>query len=121
MFMDALSKARFQRISHRKVAQLLNEIVGKNVIIAEHIVKSAAKGASVLVIKTLNSAAANLSVKLGKKLNPNEVWIKEAFAGQGPMQHLKRIRPGPMGRAMPYKRKMCHLTIKVSDSNRKEI
>jgi hypothetical protein len=25
------------------------------------------------------------------------------------------MRPGPMGRGMPYKRKMCHLTVVVTD------
>lgn len=119
--MDSIAKARFQRISYRKVSQLLNEIRGKNVTTAEHIVHSVSKGASVLIIKTINSAASNLSVKLGRKLNPEEVWIKTAYVGQGPMKHLKRIMPGPMGRAMPYKRKMCHLTIVVSDENKKRI
>ena len=33
----------------------------------------------------------------------------------GPMKNLKRIQPGPQGRAMPYKRNVCHLTVTVSD------
>jgi large subunit ribosomal protein L22 len=117
--MDSVARARFQRVSHRKLSQLLNEIRGKNITTAEHIVHSAAKGASMLIIKTINSAAANLSVKLGRKLNPDQVWIKTVYAGQGPMKHLKRIRPGSMGRAMPYKRKMCHFTVVVSDESQK--
>ncbi|HUT85762.1 MAG TPA: uL22 family ribosomal protein [Elusimicrobiales bacterium] len=118
--MDALAKAKFQRISQTKVSQLLNEVRGKNVTMAEYIAQTASKGATTLVVKTINSAAANLSIKLGKKLNPDEVWIKRAYADRGPMRNLQRIRPGPQGRAMPFRRKMCHLTIIVSD-NRKEI
>jgi large subunit ribosomal protein L22 len=117
--MESTAKARFQRISRRKVSQILNEIRGKNVTDAEHIVHSASKGSATLIVKTVNSAAAGLSVKLGKKLNPDAVWIVRTYADQdadqGPMKHLKRIRPGPMGKAMPYKRKMCHLTVIVSD------
>lgn len=116
--MDATAKAKFQRISQRKVSQLLAEIVGKNVTYAEHIIHTSGKRAGTLVVKTINSAAANLSVKIGQKLNPDKVWIRAAYAGQGPMKHLKRIRPGPMGRAMPFKRKMCHLTVIVSNENK---
>jgi large subunit ribosomal protein L22 len=32
---------------------------------------------------------------------------------------LKRIQPGPQGRALPFKRKVCHLTITVSDENKR--
>ena len=118
--MESIAKAKFQRISYQKISQMLNEIRGKNITMAEYIAKAASKGASTLVIKTMNSAAANLSVKLGKKLNPDEVWIKSAYAGMGPMKHLRRVQPGPQGRAMPFKRKMSHLTITVSDERKKK-
>jgi large subunit ribosomal protein L22 len=44
------------------------------------------------------------------------VWIEKAKADQGPMKFLRRYNAGPQGRAMPYVRNMCHLTVVVSDS-----
>jgi large subunit ribosomal protein L22 len=44
-----------------------------------------------------------------------KVYVKEAFANQGPAGNLRRIQPGPQGRAMPYRKSMSHLTVVVSD------
>jgi large subunit ribosomal protein L22 len=57
----------------------------------------------------LKSAVANT----GKLKDYSGLKIKECWVGQGPT--LKRMRPGPMGRGMPYKRKTSHLTIIVTD------
>ena len=101
--MEACAKAKFQRYGSRKVNLVLDQIRGKNVKAAE---------------ETLHSAAANLEVKAGKKLDYSKVFIKEAFANLGPSGHLRRIQPGPQGRAMPYKKSMCHLTVIVSDEKK---
>ncbi|MCX5783662.1 MAG: uL22 family ribosomal protein, partial [Elusimicrobia bacterium] len=114
--MEAVSKAKFQRYGRRKVGQVLDQIRGKTVMKAEHAMSAIPRRCATLVLKTIDSASANLSVKLGKKLDPNGVWISTAYVDQGPMKQLKRFQPGPQGRAMPYKRKMCHLTVIVSDT-----
>ena len=57
-------------------------------------------------------------MKAGKKLDFSKVFIKEAFANLGPSGHLKRVQPGPQGRAMPYKKSMCHLTVIVTDEKK---
>ena len=54
----------------------------------------------------------------GKKLDFSHVYIKEAFANLGPSGHLRRVQPGPQGRAMPYKKSMCHLTVIVTDEKK---
>ncbi|MFA5162652.1 MAG: 50S ribosomal protein L22 [Elusimicrobiales bacterium] len=113
--MEAVAKAKFQRFGRRKVAQVLDQIRGKDVRAAQDIISSVPRRCGELVAKTVNSAAANLSVKAGKKLDMAGVRIVTAFADQGPMGQLKRMQPGPQGRAMPFKRKMCHLTVIVSD------
>lgn len=74
------------------------------------------RGATTVVYKAVQSAGANLSVKLGRKLDLKSVWVSSAFADQGPMKMLHRVQPGPQGRAMPFKRKMCHITVTVSDT-----
>ncbi|MDD2772640.1 MAG: 50S ribosomal protein L22 [Elusimicrobiales bacterium] len=114
--MEALAKSKFQRYGRRKVGQVLDQIRGKDVQTAEQIVSLVPRRCAVIVQKAIHSAAANLSVKTGRKLDPAGVWIKTAFADQGPMGQLRRVQPGPQGRAMPFKRKECHLTVVVSDT-----
>ncbi|MBU2573988.1 MAG: 50S ribosomal protein L22 [Elusimicrobia bacterium] len=113
--MDAICKLKYQRYGRRKVGRLLDQIKGKSLFEAEHILASLPMRATELVHKAVKSAGANLSVKLGKKLDIKRIWVKTAFADQGPMKFLRRVQPGPQGRAMPFKRKMCHVTVTVSD------
>ena len=105
--MEACAKAKFQRYGSRRVNLVLDQIRG-----------FVAKRTADLVAKTLHSAAANLQVKAGKKLDFSHVYIKEAFANLGPSGHLRRVQPGPQGRAMPYKKSMCHLTVIVTDEKK---
>ncbi len=91
---------------------------GKTLFEAEQILGVIPKGCTGVIYKAIRSAGANLSVKLGKKLDLKSVWIKTVHADKGPMKQLKRYHAGPMGRGMPYKRKMCHLTVVVSDTNK---
>jgi large subunit ribosomal protein L22 len=114
--MEAKCILRYQRYGRRKVAQLLNAIKGKSLFEAGHLLAATPRGATTVVHKAVQSAGANLSVKLGKKLDLKSVWVSTAFADQGPMKMLRRVQPGPQGRAMPFKRKMCHITVMVSDS-----
>ena len=113
--MEAIAHARFQRYGARKVAQVLDQIRGKSVERAEQILPAVPRRAKTLVEKTLKSAASNLQVKAGRKLEGGGMWIKSAWVGQGPMGQMKRVLPAPMGRAMTIKRKVCHLTMVVAD------
>lgn len=107
--MEATATSKFQRYAPRKVNQVLGLIRNKPVEKAMEILSFAPKSSTALISKTLKSAVANT----GKAKSPAGLKVKECWVGQGPT--LKRMRPGPQGRGMPYKRKMCHLTIKVGD------
>ncbi|MDR1683886.1 MAG: 50S ribosomal protein L22 [Elusimicrobiota bacterium] len=114
--MEACSKAKFQRYGSRKVGLLLDLVRGKSVKQSAGIIPFSGLRCSDMVQKVINSAAANLAVKNGSKdMDLSKIYIKEAYANIGPMKHLKRIQPGPQGRAMPYKKNVCHLTVIVSD------
>lgn len=117
--MEAKAIAKFQRYGRTKVSQILDQIRGKDVETAEQIIALLPRRAGVMVGKTVHSAAANLNVMAGKKLDMSKVWVKTCFADDGPMKHLKRVQPGPQGRAMPFRRKVCHVTIVVSDEKSK--
>ncbi|MBI4368830.1 MAG: 50S ribosomal protein L22 [Elusimicrobia bacterium] len=110
---DARAEARYSRYAPRKVGHVLTLIRSKNAQQALTTLNFLPKRSSVVVQKVLRSALANLGGKLGRTVEPKEAWIKTATVDQGPV--LKRIHAGSMGRAMPYKRKTCHLTIIVSD------
>ena len=110
---DAVAYARYARTSSLKVDLVLKAIRGKNAAKAVTTLELAPKRASVLVSKTLQSAVANLGGKLGRKIELNEAWIKSCSVDQAPP--LKRMRAGSMGRAFPFKRKLCHLTVQVTD------
>ena len=62
--------------------------------------------------KVLRSAVSNLMNKENAKVEPEELYVKEAYVNQGPT--LKRISPAPMGRAYRIRKRSCHLTIVVA-------
>ena len=107
--MEARAIARFVRYAPRKVNQVLTVIRNQRVDKAFEILSFLPKNATELVEKVLKSAVANA----GRLKDFSGLKIKEAWVGQGPT--LKRMRPGPMGRGLGYKRKTSHLTIIVTD------
>ena len=116
--MEAIAHARFQRYGTRKVAQVLKEIRGKSVLEAERLLPMIARICSTMITKTVRSAAANLvsqAAKNGRPVDPQKVFIKSCWSTMGPMGNMKRMLPAPQGRAYTFKRKVCHLTVVVSD------
>jgi len=116
--MEATAYARFQRFGTRKVAQVLKEIRGKSVLQAEQLLPLIPRACGRMIAKTVRSAAANLTIKArlaGKTLVPEKVYIKSCWSGLGPMGQMRRVMPAPQGRANTFKRKVCHLTVTVSD------
>ena len=114
--MEARCYLKYQRYGRRKVGQMLDQVKGKSLFAAEQILRLAPRRCSDIVSKAIMSAGANLSVKLGQKVDLKSVWVKTAYSNMGPMKALRRFNAGPQGRAMPFKRKMCHITVVVSDS-----
>ncbi|UPT73921.1 MAG: 50S ribosomal protein L22 [Elusimicrobiota bacterium] len=116
--MEATAYSRFQRYGTRKVGQVLKEIRGKSVLEAERLLPMMPRICSVMVSKAVRSAAANLvdqAAKAGHQVDPSKVYIKSCWSTMGPMGHMKRMLPAPQGRAYTFKRKVCHLTVVVSD------
>jgi len=106
--MEARATAKFVRYTPRKVNQVCTLIRGKKVEKAFETLSFLPKSAATLVEKVLKSATANS----GKLKDPSGLKVKEAWVGNGPI--LKRMRPGPMGRGMPIKKRTSHLTIVVT-------
>jgi large subunit ribosomal protein L22 len=49
------------------------------------------------------------------RIEPEDVYVKEAYVNAGPM--LKRILPAPMGRAYRVRKRSCHVSIIVATKN----
>ena len=107
--MEAKAIAKFVRYTPRKVNQVCTLIRGKKVEKAFETLSFLPKSAATLVGKVLKSATANA----GRLKDPSSLKVKEAWVGNGPI--MKRMRPGPMGRGMPIKKRTAHLTIVVTD------
>lgn len=99
--------------SPRKMRLVVDLIRGMNVESALETLHFSSKHSSKDAEKTLRSAVANLmNVDDSTRVDPAELYVKEAFVNQGPT--LKRIQPAPMGRAFRIRKRSCHLTIVVA-------
>ena len=113
--MEARARARYLRMSRRKVRQLVNLVRGKNVEIALNMLHFTRKRAALPVEKTLRSAVANMMTKseANKRIAPGDLFVAQAFVDGG--FTMKRFRAGSMGRASRIRKRSCHITIVVSD------
>jgi large subunit ribosomal protein L22 len=98
--------ARHIRISPTKVRVVLDIIRGARYIDAVAILENTPKGASDVVRKLINSAAANAQQR---DYALNELVIAEAFANAGPT--LKRMMPRGKGSSNRIDKRTCHITV----------
>lgn len=99
--------AKYIRISPYKVRVVLDIIRGKGYNEAVAILENTPKAASEVVVKVLNSAAANAENNLN--MSKSDLYVAEAFADQGPI--LKRINPISKGRAHRIDKRTSHITV----------
>lgn len=111
--MKAIARARYVRISPRKVDQLLMLIRRKSVGRALATLRLITKSSRPLVEKVLLSALANA----GKQANPDVWFVDQAWVGYGPT--LKRMRAHAMGRGATIRHHTAHMTIILSDERGK--
>ena len=109
--MQAIARARYVRISPRKVDQILILVRKKSLAHALSNLRLVTKGARPLVEKVLKSAMANA----GKQASPERWYVDQAWVGYGPS--LKRMRAHAMGRGATIKHPTAHMTIVLSDQS----
>lgn len=105
--------AKFVRISPFKVRVVLDIIKGKPVNEAIAILKNTPKAASEILVKLVNSAAAN--GENNQNLSRNDLFVAECFANEGPT--LKRISPRAHGRAFRINKRTSHITVILDTQN----
>ena len=109
--MEARAKLSYARVSSRKVKIVIDMIRNKPVGEAMGILKNTPKAASELLIKLLNSAAAN--AENNHNMDKNNLYVAEVYANQGPT--LKRVRPRAQGRAFRIRKRTSHITIVLKE------
>jgi large subunit ribosomal protein L22 len=110
--MEARATAKFVRSSARKARLVLNLIRGRDAGEAMTLLRFTKKRMAKEVEKVLRSAIANAEGK-SETVDVDDLYVAEAYANDG--ARAKRIRPAPMGRAHPYQRRTCHISVKVAE------
>ena len=108
--------ARNVRISPYKVRVVLDVIRGMSYTQAVASLKAINKAASPVILKVLESAAAN--AENNNNLSKSDLVVAECYADQGPT--LKRIQPVSKGRAHRILKRTSTITIIVADATAAE-
>jgi large subunit ribosomal protein L22 len=112
--MMSVSSQRNIMTTARKMRRVINEIRGKSVNEAYILLKTMPYRASEIVLKKLVEAVASARQQQG--LNPDELFVSEVFADEGPT--MKRFKPRAQGRIYQRLRRSSHLTLIVSRSRK---
>lgn len=108
------ARHRFARITARKARYVADMIRGRSVNQALELLQFAPQRGASFYLKVVRSAVANASHD--ESVNINRLFISECKADDGPLLNNRmRFRPGPQGRAMPFAKRLSHLTIKVAE------
>ena len=105
------AKLSYARISVQKACFVLDAIRGKDVQTAMAILEYNPRYGSQIVKKLLASAIANAENNQG--LNPENLYVAECYANQGPT--MKRVRPRAQGRAYRILKRMSNITIVLDE------
>ena len=114
--METVAKARFQRISLRKVRVILNMVRGRNVAKALDALRFTRKAAAPIVLKLIDSAVANARQR-DDKLDLDTLFVKTAYADKATNSHMRRWRPRAHGRASMIQKGVSHLFLELSDGS----
>lgn len=110
------AKLSYARIPVQKACFVMDAIRGKSVREAQGILAYNTRYASEVILKLLNSAAANAENNQG--MNADNLYIAECMAFDGPT--MKRIRPRAQGRAYRILKRMSNLKIVLDEKKTEE-
>jgi large subunit ribosomal protein L22 len=116
--MEARARARYVRLSPRKVGRVADLVRGRDVGEALQLLKFLPKRAAMPVEKTIRSAVANAVHNTeGHRVDPDGLWVKEIRVDGGAT--LKRWRARAMGRAVLIRKRTSHITVVVAEQESK--
>ena len=109
--MRIVATARQVRSSAQKVRLVADQVRGKSVEEAGEILMFGVQKGAALVANVLDSAIAN--AENNYVANVDELYISEIYVNEG--QTLKRFRARARGRGARILKRLCHITIVLSD------
>lgn len=109
--MLASAKAKYIRMSAKKLRLVLDLVKGKTVEEASFILGNINKKAGRPVGKVVSSAFANLNQNRQDKMLSKDVVISVIKADEGPT--LRRYRAATMGRATPIRHRTAHVYVEL--------
>lgn len=98
-------------VTPRKARLVIDLVRGKTVAEAQAILKNVNKAASPIVLKLINSAAANAVNNHG--MNSDKLFVKEIYANEG--LKMKRFMPRAKGRASGLVKRTSHINVVVAE------
>lgn len=101
------------RISPKKANIVAGLIRNKPVTEALNILKFTPKKASLLIYKTLASAASN--AENNDSVKTEDLMVDQVIINKGPV--MKRFLPSTRGRALPLRKPTAHISIYLSPKN----
>lgn len=105
---------RYARIAPRKAQPIMDIIRGLPAGQALDVLRNDSHRAAAMIFKVLASAVNN--AMQNEEVRPNRLMVSEAVVQPGPLLFGRvRYRPASMGRSMPFRRRTCHLHVKVAD------
>ena len=109
--METFAISKGAAIAPRKARMTIDLIRNKTLEEARDILNNTNTKASRLIIKVLNSAAANATNNLG--LNEADLFVSECYVNPG--QTLKRYKAASHARSAKNFHRTSHITVKLSD------
>lgn len=117
--MEARAVRKHIRSSPRKMRTVVNVVRGKRIPEALDTLNFLPQAVTRIVKLTILSAVHNLiDSNKDERVDEEELIISEIRVDQGPA--FKRFRPVSRGRAHPFLKRTCHLTVVVSNPNAAE-
>jgi large subunit ribosomal protein L22 len=107
--MNATARARHVAMAPMKVRRVVDLIRGLPALEARSLLRFTPQAASEPVAKVVAAAMAN--AEHNARLDPDTLWISEAYVDEGPT--LKRFRPRAQGRAYRVRKRTSHITVVV--------
>lgn len=101
------ASAKYVRMSPSKAIRVLDVIRGKKYTEAVAICENTPHDAAKVILKVVNSAAANAENNLG--LSKDDLYVAECYANPGPI--LKRMMPRAKGRGDRILKRTTHISV----------
>lgn len=109
--MEVRAMTKYLPISPRKLRLVCDQVRGMGAQEAQIVLDYMPQKGAALVSKTLASAMAN--AKNNFDLNPDEMFVAQIYAGDGPT--LKRFKAGARGRYKPRLKRTSHLWVILAE------